>query len=177
MAGRIFAVVGPSGAGKDTLMAEAATRHPALYIARRTITRPEEAGGEPFEGVSEAEFARRKAAGDFLLDWQAHGLCYGIGRDVDRAVGEGRDVLFNGSRGVLGRAWEAFPNLSVIHVTASAPVLAARLAARGRESAEDIERRLARAAYEIPNGPAIRVVQNDGDLADAVAAFVAALSR
>lgn len=176
MAGRIYAVVGPSGAGKDTLMAEAQRRRPDLHLVRRVITRAEEAGGEPFEGVSEAEFLRRKASGDFLLDWEAHGLRYGIPTSVDRAISEGRDVLFNGSRGILGRAWEVFPGLTVIHVTASVPVLAARLAARRRESEADIRERLARAAYEIPYGPPIRTVTNDGSLEDAVRQMLSILA-
>lgn len=175
MAGRLFAVVGPSGAGKDTLMAEAKRRRPDLHIVRRVITRPEDAGGEPFEGVSVDEFQRRKARDAFALDWEAHGLHYGIPRDIDRAISEGRNVLFNGSRGVLGQAWEEFPGLTVILVTASVPVLAERLATRGRESREDIAQRLARAAYEIPYGPPIRVVENDGELDQAVRSFLAVL--
>ncbi len=175
MPGRLVAVVGPSGAGKDTLIAAAQAARPGLHVARRVITRPEEAGGEPFEGVTPAEFARRKAAGAFALDWEAHGLCYGIPASIDAALAQGRDVVFNGSRAMLGTAWEHYPGLSVIHVTASAPVLAERLAARGRESRQDIARRLARASYEIPYGIPIRVVQNDGPLAQAVAAFLAAL--
>lgn len=175
MPGRLVAVVGPSGAGKDTLIAAARAARPGLHVVRRVITRPEEAGGEPFEGVTPAEFARRKAAGAFALDWEAHGLCYGIPADIDTALAQGRDVVFNGSRAMLGAAWEHYPGLSVIHVTASVPVLADRLAARGRESREDIARRLARASYEIPYGIPIRVVQNDGSLAQAVTAFLAAL--
>lgn len=175
MAGRLIAVVGPSGAGKDTLIAAARAARPDLHVVRRVVTRPEEAGGEPFEGVSEAEFARRKAAGEFALDWRAHGLSYGIPASIDAALAEGRDVLFNGSRAMLGMAWELYPCLCVVHVTASIPVLAERLAARGRESREEIARRLARASYEIPYGVPIRVVENDGPLADSVAAFLAAL--
>lgn len=175
MAGRLFAVVGPSGAGKDTLMAEAKRKRPDLHLVRRVITRPERSGGEPFEGVTEAEFERRKSAGAFVFDWQAHGLCYGIPRSIDRAISEGRNVLFNGSRGVLGRAWEEFPGLTVILVTASTSVLAARLASRGRESKDEIARRLARAAYEIPYGPPIRVVENNGTLEEATAAFLRVL--
>ncbi|WP_342028793.1 phosphonate metabolism protein/1,5-bisphosphokinase (PRPP-forming) PhnN [Aliiruegeria lutimaris] len=156
-------------------MAEVKRHRPDLHLVRRVITRPETAGGEPFEGVSEAEFARRKVAGDFVLDWQAHGLCYGIPRSVDRAISEGRNVLFNGSRGILGRAWEVFPGLTVILVTASVPVLAERLAARGRESKQEIARRLARADYQIPYGPPIRVVENDGSLDHAVRDFLGVL--
>lgn len=175
MPGRIFAVVGPSGAGKDTLIAAARRARPDLHIVRRVITRPEEAGGEPFEGVTTAEFEARRAAGAFVLDWEAHGLNYGIPISVEGAMSEGRDVIFNGSRAMLGAAWEAFPGLTVIHVTASVPVLAERLAARGRESREDIARRLARASYEIPYGVGVQVVRNDGALDEAVRAFLAAL--
>ena len=67
MAGRLFAIVGPSGGGKDTLMAAAQTARPGLHLARRVITRPETAGGEPFEGVGAEEFARRAASGAFAL--------------------------------------------------------------------------------------------------------------
>lgn len=175
MAGRLFAIVGPSGAGKDTILAAAKLARPDLHIARRVITRPESAGGEPFEGVSEAEFEHRVEEGLFALDWRAHGLRYGIPATIDRAIAEGRDVLFNGSRAMLGLAWEKFPGLGVIHVTASVPVLADRLAARGRESRADIAQRLARAHYDIPYGLPIRVVENNGALEDAVAAFLAAL--
>jgi len=175
MAGRLFAVVGPSGAGKDTLMAAAKAARPDLHLARRVITRPEEAGGEPFEGVTPAEFAARKAAGAFALDWQAHGLSYGIPLSIEGAIEQGRDAIFNGSRAMLGEAWLRYPGLVVIHVTASVPVLAVRLAARGRESKDDIARRLARANYDIPYGMPIRVVENNASLASAVRDFLAAL--
>ncbi len=175
MAGRVFAVVGPSGAGKDTLIAAARAARPDLHVARRVITRPEEAGGEPFEGVTPAEFAARAARGDFVLQWRAHGLDYAIPRSIEAALAEGRDVIFNGSRAMLGEAWAAFPNLGVILVTAPPRVLAERLAARGRETAEEIAGRLARARYAVPPGIPLRVVENGGSLEAAVAAFLAAL--
>ena len=142
MTGRLFAVVGPSGAGKDTLIAAAAAARPALHVVRRVITRPEAAGGEPFEGVSPTEFAARAARGAFALTWDAHGLSYGIPATIDAALAAGRDVVFNGSRAVLEQAAARYPGLAVLHVTAPVPVLAARLAARGRETAGDIAARL-----------------------------------
>lgn len=175
MPGRIFAVVGPSGAGKDTLIEAARRARPDLHIVRRVITRPAEAGGEPYEGVTEDEFLRRKEAGGFVLEWEAHGLRYGIPASVETAMSEGRDVIFNGSRAMLGAAWEVFPGLTVIHVTASVPVLAERLAQRGRETRDEIARRLTRAGYEIPCGIGVRVVENNGALGDAMLAFLHAL--
>ncbi|WP_212523442.1 phosphonate metabolism protein/1,5-bisphosphokinase (PRPP-forming) PhnN [Actibacterium sp. MT2.3-13A] len=175
MAGRLFAVVGPSGAGKDTLMAAAGARRPDLVLARRVITRPADAGGEAFDGVTEAEFLKRRDAGDFALWWQAHGLYYGIPASIDRALAEGRDVVFNGSRAVLAAAVARYPQMAVLLVTASAEVLAERLAARGRESAGEIAARLGRAGFALPKGVEAREIRNDGALGNAVAAMLAAL--
>lgn len=168
----IFAVVGPSGAGKDTLLAGALAARPDLRLVRRVITRPTEAGGEAFEGIGEAEFTARKLRGEFALDWQAHGLSYGIPRaQVD---GPG-DVVFNGSRAALPRAAQVFPGLRVIVITAPDAVLAERLSARGRENAADIGARLARAGFTLPDGIAAATVVNDGTPAEGVARLLAAL--
>lgn len=175
MPGRVFAVVGPSGAGKDTLIAAARVARRDLHVVRRVITRPEEAGGEPYEGVTPEEFARRAGAGEFALSWQAHGLSYGIPVSAMDAISEGRDVIFNGSRAMLAEAWEVFPNLTVILVTAPINVLAERLARRGRETPNEIAARLTRQLYEVPPGIPVRVVENGGSLDVAVAAFLAAL--
>lgn len=168
----IYAVVGPSGSGKDTLIAGAMRERPDLRLVRRVISRPEEAGGEDFEGVTESEFATRKARGDFALDWQAHGLFYGIPR---REVTGPGDVIFNGSRAALPMARDAFPDLRVILVTAPDAVLAERLVARGREAAADIRERLARAAFRLPEGVVPVVVQNDGSVGTGIARLLAAL--
>lgn len=165
----VFAVVGPSGAGKDTLLAGALTARPDLRVLRRTITRPTSAGGEDFEGVSDAEFARRLATGEFALHWQAHGLNYAIPHPPPGGV-----TIFNCSRQMLADAARVFAGLRVINVTASPEVLAQRLAARGREDAADIASRLAREA-PLPAGLPVTTVVNDGAVADGVAAFLNAI--
>jgi ribose 1,5-bisphosphokinase len=168
----IFAVVGPSGAGKDTLLAEAARQAPWLCVARRAITRPADAGGEDHEALTTAEFARRAAAGDFAVSWEAHGLSYGISnREVLRAGG--KPLLFNGSRAALPAALKAFPDLKVILVTAPPEVLASRLAKRGRESRTDIEDRLKRAGFDLPEGITPLVVVNDASVEAAVTRLLA----
>ncbi|TCP63208.1 ribose 1,5-bisphosphokinase [Rhodovulum bhavnagarense] len=174
MAGRLFAVVGPSGAGKDTLMEAVHARRPDLRLVRRVITRAVEAGGECFEPVSEAVFFQRLAAGDFALHWRAHGLFYGIPARIDDWLARGEDVVFNGSRAVLGAAAARYPELRVVHVTARPETLARRLKGRGRESAADIAARLTRADYALPEGLCIVEIANDGALAQAVEAFAAA---
>jgi ribose 1,5-bisphosphokinase len=168
----LFAIVGPSGAGKDTLLAGALAARPEMVLVRRVITRPAEAGGEDFEGVTEAAFARRKAGGEFALDWQAHGLFYGI---PAAQIDPGRTVLFNGSRAALPAAQARFPGLVVVVVTAPVAVLAARLAARGRETAVDIAGRLERAGFDLPAGLEVRQVVNDSTPQEGVARLLSAL--
>ncbi len=172
MTGQIYAVVGPSGAGKDTLIDGAVAARRDLRRVRRVITRPSDARGEDFEGITEAAFALRKAAGAFAMDWAAHGLHYGIPKDALTGPG---DVVFNGSRQALLQAVRLFPALIVVVVTAPDHMLAARLAERGRESAEDIVARLARAPFTLPDGIAARVVMNDSTPQDGVARLLAAL--
>ena len=96
----IAAVVGPSGAGKDTLIEGALAAWPGLRLARRVITRPSDAGGEDFAGVTPAAFARMQQAGLFALDWQAHGLSYAIPRDQ---LAGGRRHLFEARLKQAGR--------------------------------------------------------------------------
>ncbi|QUS37003.1 AAA family ATPase [Falsirhodobacter algicola] len=167
---KVFAVVGASGAGKDTLLAALQARRSDLTVLRRVITRPERPGDEPFEGVDPATFAARAAAGDFALIWEAHGLRYA----VPRPKGVAGTVLFNGSRSRLGDAARAFAGLEVIHVTAPLEIRAARLAARGREDPDDMRRRLRRAA-PLPPGLTVHEIDNGGPLDHAVAAALAVL--
>ena len=176
MTGRLVAVVGPSGAGKDTLMAGARAAlagDARIRFVRRAITRPAEAGGEDHRALTEAEFAAELAAGGFALHWQAHGLRYGIPRDIEDDLAQGRVVAANLSRSVLAEAGARYP-LLVLEITAPLEVLAARLAARGREDAADVAARLAREAA-VPPGLALRRVMNDGPVEAGVAAVVAAL--
>lgn len=173
--GQIFAVVGPSGAGKDSLIAGTMAARPDLVWARRVITRPSAAGAEPFDGVTAKEFARRKALGHFSLDWQAHGLSYGIPISICDDMAAGRDVIFNGSRAALPDAIVRFPNLIVVLVTASPAVLAQRLSARAREGEADIALRLSRADFVMPAGMPVRVVTNNGNLEQGVQDLIKAL--
>lgn len=170
-------VVGPSGAGKDTLIDHARTIRPDLLFARRVITRPACAGGEAHEAVSEAQFETMAAAGDFALWWRAHGLGYGLPRAVDAALAMGRSVVFNGSRAMIPAARARFARLRILFVTASPEVLAERLAARGREDAADRAERMLRAGrVPAPEGPDVRIIDNGGALADALSAFLGALA-
>ena len=174
----LVAVVGPSGAGKDTLMGLARARlegDARFRFVQRSITRPAEAGGEAHRALSVAAFEAERTAGAFALWWGAHGLFYGIPRDIEADLAARRVVVANLSRGALAEAAGRYP-LRVLNITAPLAVLAARLAARGRETAEDIAARLAREAA-LPAGLDVATVSNDATPEDGAARIVAELSR
>jgi len=174
--GVLVGVVGPSGAGKDTLMAAARSafaNDPRIRFVRRAITRPVEAGGEDHLALDPADFAARRESGGFALWWAAHGLLYGIPRDIEDDLRIGRVVVANLSRTVLAEASRRF-RLLVLEITAPPALLAARLAARGREDAAAIAVRLAREAPLPPGLSVIRTV-NDGSVDQGVAQVVSAL--
>ncbi|WP_112323003.1 phosphonate metabolism protein/1,5-bisphosphokinase (PRPP-forming) PhnN [Oceanibium sediminis] len=173
--GRLIAVVGPSGVGKDSVMAGIAARAPWITRVRRVITRPPEPGGEDHRAVTPEAFRQNAENGAFCLHWGAHGLHYGIPAEVLEQVRGGADSMANLSRSALPRAAQAFPRLVVLNITASPGVLAERLAARGRESDEDIARRLAQAAKPLPAGLDVITITNDGALDAAVSDALDAL--
>ena len=176
--GRLVLVVGPSGAGKDTLIAsaEAALGDSPLYLfPKREITRAGDAGGEDHIAVSPAHFAQRREAGGYALNWDAHGLSYGIPSSIDAAIAAGATVVVNTSRTILDAARARYPGLCIVFVTAPLDVLARRIAARGRESADDVAARLARAGIIAPSGCDVIELCNDGSLEDAVRAFRSAI--
>lgn len=173
--GTLTLVVGPSGAGKDTLIRgarQALAGEWRFVFARREITRPAAAGGEAHLPVSEAEFTARQAQGGYALSWRAHGLGYGIPAGIGDALASGRTVVINASRTVIGPARWRYGDVAVVHVTAPDPVLRHRLEARGREADEDIAARVERAAALDVAGPGVVTLVNDLPLDQAIASFV-----
>jgi ribose 1,5-bisphosphokinase len=173
--GLFVAIVGPSGAGKDSVIRGLAERMgEAIVVARRVVTRPSDAH-EDHDTLDEDAFARAERAGRFALAWAAHGLRYGVPVEVDVAIGEGRIVIGNISRAAVAAARARYARCAIVLVTARPEILAARLAARGREGATGRRDRLERA----PEG-AIEpdlVIDNNGGLDNAITAlyrFVAA---
>ena len=162
--GRLIAVVGPSGVGKDSVMAGLVARQAKLHLVRRVITRPADAGGEAFDAVTEQEFAQRVASQTFALHWTAHGLRYGIPQQQLTCLASGGDVLVNLSRDVLRHADRQFAKMIVLSLTAPSSVLVARLAQRGRENAEQMSARLARSDFAVPLGLRLLQVDNSGAL-------------
>ncbi len=173
--GRLIAVVGASGVGKDSVISGIHEATPGSYVVRRVITRDPQLGGEIFDAVSVPEFQALVQDGAFVVHWKAHGLHYGIPVSAKFQLNKGTDCLVNLSRDVLAEASKIFPNLLVLNITAEPEALAKRLAARGRETEEEIARRLVRATKPLPPGLEVVHLSNDGPLAQTVARATALL--
>ncbi|MFS7184433.1 ribose 1,5-bisphosphokinase [Serratia proteamaculans] len=175
---QLIYLMGPSGSGKDSLLAALrADTDSAPLVAHRYITRPADAGCENHIALSEAEFLRRRAKGLFALDWQAHQHHYALGIEVDLWLSQGIDVVVNGSRAYLSQAQQRYgAQLLPVCLQVSSDILRQRLQHRGRETADQIEQRLARAVEYQQKLPALcSRLDNDGNLDDTLAALLALL--
>ena len=145
---RLIYTVGPSGAGKDSLLAWLRLTMPAqfnLHFARRCITRAVQADGEVHESVDVETFRLLRDSNAFVLNWAANGLHYGVRREELLPLQRDQWVIVNGSRAYLAEAQSKFPELRVLHISASKATLRQRLQARGRETPDAIESRIERA--------------------------------
>lgn len=176
--GRLVLVVGPSGAGKDTLIgrAKAALAGDGSFVfPRRVITREADAAVEDHDTSSREAFAAAAKSGQFALSWEAHGLSYGIPASIEADLAAGRTVIVNVSRKIVETARRLHPDCQVLLIDAEFGVRAARLAARGRESGADIEARLRREGASLPPEVAATRIDNSGRLEVALKAFLAAV--
>jgi ribose 1,5-bisphosphokinase len=175
--GRLVVVVGPSGAGKDTLIAEARARladDPAYVFPLRLVTRAASAA-EAHLTISEGDFAQAVGRGDFAFWWEAHGLKYALPAAIDADIRAGRTVVCNVSRGIVSALRLRYARLVVVLVTAPADVLAGRLAGRGRASDGDLAQRLDRGAPPPAEFAPNHTIENVGDIAEGAARLIAAI--
>ena len=167
MSGAWVFVCGPSGAGKDSVIAwarEQLADTGDVVFAQRLITRPTPAGAD-HQGLDPGYFARLRDSGGLAWHWAAHGFHYGVAQRYARQVGWGRVVVVNGSREHVA-GMHADPKIRVVQVVADPAALAGRLARRGRDAPEAVAGRLARNA-RLGAGQADLTISNDGALAAA----------
>src|ERR1700759_651743 len=134
--GRLILVVGPSGAGKDTLLnlAKAACIDDRNIIFPRRVVTRDASAAEDNEALSSDAFRDALARGDFALHWEAHGHLYGLRRAIDDDIRAGRIVVINVSRTIIDTARQAYADVTVVSITAPPDVLAERIAMRARSS-------------------------------------------
>jgi ribose 1,5-bisphosphokinase len=144
--GRLILVVGPSGAGKDTLigLAQAACADdPGVVFPQRVVTR-EASSSENNAAVSPMMFGQMLAHGEFAFQWEAHGLRYGVPHAIVDDIRGGRVVVVNVSRTIVELARRSYANVTVVSITAPPDILAQRIADRGRGSDGQVEGRIRR---------------------------------
>ena len=173
-------VMGPSGAGKDSVMnlaREMLTPDVPVAFAHRYITRPAKAGGENHVALTTAEFALRREHRQFAFHWEAHGNHYGIGREIHAWRKAGLTVVVSGSREHFLELGGIDDDTYPVLITASTERLAERIAARGRETGSAATARLERSeSYDMTDQRLVTIL-NDGSLEIAAQAFVSLIAR
>lgn len=178
MIGKLFYIIGPSGAGKDTLIQYVRThlsQTTPMCIAHRYITRDYKSEGENHIELSEEEFNLRATNGLFTFHWEGHSTMYGIGKEIEIWMNSGIHVMMNGSRAYLNQAREKIPDLIPIYISVSKQTLMNRLITRGRESKDEIEQRLNRGQQFVPQAPNLIILQNDGPIEECGQALIKAV--
>ena len=162
--GRLVLVVGPSGAGKDTLLnlARAACAGDRTIVFPRRIVTREASTSEDNRQLAPESFRAALTRGEFAVHWEAHEHCYALPRDVDDDIRAGRIVVANVSRTVVDAMRRGYFDVVVVEITAPPEVLAKRLALRARGSDGAIELRLRRNVDAADAPPDITIV-NVGD--------------
>ena len=174
-AGVLALVVGPSGAGKDSLIASARTQLAGdgrFVFPRRIVTR-DSSVWEDHDSIAPADFQAKAAAGGFALHWRAHGLAYGLPLGVDEAIAAGNVAVCNVSRAAIEGARQRYARVFVIYVDAKPEIRARRIAARGREAVAGSRVEAGRNDTVHPRCDLL--IDNSGALEPAVTAFVKGL--
>ncbi|EFO32429.1 phosphonate metabolism protein/1,5-bisphosphokinase (prpp-forming) phnn [Roseibium sp. TrichSKD4] len=176
--GALVLVVGPSGVGKDTLLTALKERlqgNDEVVFARRAITREADENSEDHATLSMDAFSDLVALGEVALSWEAHGLGYVLPKTYDADIQAGKTVIANGSRRALRTAQEKYAHFKVLLITAPIPVLAERLAARGRETRSEIEQRLSHADMSVEPEFDLVEIENTGPIEAGVDRILSAL--
>lgn len=157
--GTLIVISAPSGSGKTTIAREIMKRNPSLAFSVSATTRPKREGeedGRDYFFLTDEEFRRRVAAGDFVEWEEIYGNLYGTLREeVDRAMRNGRHLLFDVDvKGGLSIKRHYPAALMIFIRPPSLEALHRRLKNRKTEDETALARRLARVPMELELGQA-----------------------
>jgi guanylate kinase len=156
MQGKLFVIAGPSGVGKTTLVNAVLQELVPAYAFERVITytskkpRLGEIEGQDYHFITDQEFEIKIAQG-FFLEWSnVYGAYYGLPRSILSGLTQGTSYIVVLDRAGARAAALVVPEAILIWITVSSlQVLKERLIKRGRDTQEQIERRMALAAQEL----------------------------
>lgn len=144
--GQLFYLMGASGAGKDSLIQFAKCHRAELRsikYAKRYITRPADVTSDQnHHAIEPVEFDRLLKNGHFAMHWKRHGFQYGVSKEINLWLEEGKKVIINGSRQYYHKARRDYPKLHAILVQADQEILRKRLLMRRRDAPGNIEKRM-----------------------------------
>ena len=171
----LILVVGNSGSGKDSIMRGVIERYPSnlksLYLTQRYITRPY-SDTEDYIAIKPEDFKKLSLQGEFVLEWHIYGLDYGIPIEIDGWLEKGHPVLVNVSRTIIKKARRMYQNMLVVFIDVPFEITLKRVKERARESGVRLEERIQRARRNQDLPDADFIVDNSGDLEDAINLFL-----
>ncbi|MGE3230999.1 MAG: guanylate kinase [Hyphomicrobium sp.] len=180
--GLLLVLSSPSGAGKTSLARALLDSDPDISLSVSVTTRtrrPSEVDGRDYWFVDQARFEAMTEAGE-LLEWaKVFGNSYGTPREpIERAIAEGRDVLFDidwqGAQQLAERL--AGDLVRVFVLPPSGEVLETRLRQRAQDPPEVVAKRMAEASSEISHWAEYDYVIVNADLAESSASLRAILA-
>ena len=177
-AGWLILVVGNSGSGKDSIMKGVKEKFPSelkkLCLTQRFITRPPSDTEDNF-AVTPEDFKKMSLQGRFALEWNIYGLDYGVPIEIDDWMRKGHLVLVNVSRSIVKKARDIYQNILVVFIEVPFEITLKRIKERAREREEKLEERIQRAKKNQSFPEADFIVDNSGDLEDAINKFLSYL--
>lgn len=154
MSGSLFVIVAPSGAGKTSLVEALLREEPNIRLSVSYTTRTPRTGevhGREYHFVNRAEFEAMLAKGEFLEHAEVYGNLYGTSKSwINAARAAGEDVLLEIDWQGAAQVHDIYPDMvSIFIMPPSIEALEQRLAARAKDAADVIARRIAGARLEM----------------------------
>lgn len=176
--GVLYIVSAPSGAGKTSLVKALLKADPAIRLSVSYTTRaprPGETDGRDYHFVSRERFQEMLAEDEFLEHAEVYGNFYGTSKgSIERDLDAGRDVLLEIDWQGAEQVKRHFPqSASIFVLPPTFNALRTRLAGRGQDSEEVIERRLAAAAHDVAHAEAFDYIIVNDDFDHALQDLVA----
>lgn len=152
--GRLFIISGPSGSGKDTIIAEVLKARPDIKVSVSCVTRDIREGetdGVDYSFISRDAFLNMIEKGELLEYNEYVGNFYGTPKaPVDSAINDGRDFILKIDVNGCASVKKLIPDVVCIFIMPpSVEILKKRLSRRGSETPEIFERRMKTAVNEM----------------------------